>query len=527
MNSIKVKKISGIDADDILSPKVLELLLTLHNQFNDRRLDLLNKRVTRQQEIDDGKSLDFLSETRSVREGNWKISSIPKDLEDRRVEITGPVFPRIIINALNSPAKTFMADFEDSFCPTWDRLIEGQIALREAVNRTIKFSLPNSSKVYELGESLATLIVRPRGWHLEEKHVTVDGVRVSASLFDFVVYLVNNFEQLHNNGSGPYFYLAKLENHLEARLWNDIFMMSQKELGMEQGTIKATVLIETITAAFEMDEILFELREHSSGLNCGRWDYIFSLIKKFRTFPNYLLPDRDQVTMNRHFMKSYADQLIQTCHKRDAHAMGGMAAQIPIKSDPEKNDLAMSKVQSDKLREANAGHDGTWIAHPGLSSIALDSFNSVMGSNSNQINNKRNDVQITAKDLLKIPSGSITEDGLRENIRVGVQYIEAWLSGNGCVPLYDLMEDAATAEISRSQIWQWITHRASLADTGQIIDEEFFVSILDEEMNKIAQQKTDLNYGHSNLDNAIHLFKTMSINEEFDEFLTLSAYEYI
>ena len=524
-----IKIIPALNAEEkgILNSTTLELVKLLHRQFNTRRLELLEQRKHRQSELDDGKKPGFLDETKNIRDDNWVVAPIPDDLKDRRVEITGPVDRKMVINALNAPVKTFMADFEDSCSPTWSNIIQGQINLRDAVNGTIEFIRESDQKRYALNENTATLIVRPRGWHLNEKHILIDGEEVSGGLFDFAVFLANNHESLRHNGSGPYFYLPKLEGHLEARLWNDAFIAAQDFLSITHGTIKATVLIETILAAFEMDEILYELREHSAGLNCGRWDYIFSFIKKFRNDPECILPNRNDVSMTRHFLKSYVDQLIKTCHKRNVHAMGGMAAQIPIKNDPEKNDLAMSKVQSDKLREANAGHDGTWIAHPGLSSIAMDAFDSVMANQPNQIGNKRDDVNISANDLLKTPSGSITEDGLRENIRVGVQYIEAWLSGNGCVPIYNLMEDAATAEISRSQIWQWIKHRSTLADTGQIIDEELFISIVDEEMNQLAQQRGNASYNQSNLDSAIDLFKNMSTNLEFDEFLTLPAYELI
>lgn len=524
--SIEITPTLSSEEEEILNPTALQLLTLLHRQLNSRRLELLKQRKQNQSELDDGRKPDFLMNTKAIREDNWVVAPIPQDLQDRRVEITGPVDRKMVINALNAPVKTFMADFEDSCSPTWNNIIEGQINLRDAVNGSIEFIRESDQKRYALNQSTATLIVRPRGWHLNEKHILIDGEEVAGGFFDFAVFLSNNYESLKQNGSGPYFYLPKLEGHLEARLWNDAFIAAQDFLDIPHGTIKATVLIETILAAFEMDEILYELREHSAGLNCGRWDYIFSFIKKFRNDPERILPNRHDVSMTRHFLKSYVDQLIKTCHKRNVHAMGGMAAQIPIKNDPEKNDLAMSKVQSDKLREANAGHDGTWIAHPGLSSIAMDAFNSVLADKPNQIYKKRDDVNIANYDLLKTPSGSITQEGLRDNIRVGVQYIEAWLSGNGCVPLYNLMEDAATAEISRSQIWQWIKHRSRLSDTGQIIDEELFISILDEEVNRLAEQRGDLS-NQSHFDSAIDLFKTMSINSEFEEFLTLPAYELI
>ena len=523
-NNIKIIPTLSSEEQEILNPKTLELIELLHTKFNRSRLDLLTKRKDRQDEIDDGKKPDFLNHTQSIRDSEWEVAPLPSDLQDRRVEITGPVDRKMVINALNAPVKTFMADFEDSCSPTWSNIIQGQINLRDAVNGTIEFIRDSDQKRYSLNENTATLIVRPRGWHLNEKHILIDGEEVSGSLFDFALYLSNNYQSLKGNGSGPYFYLPKLESHLEARLWNDVFVEAQNFLKIEQGTIKATVLIETIMAAFEMNEILYELKDHSAGLNCGRWDYIFSFIKRFRNDSSCILPNRDEVTMTRHFLNSYVNELIKTCHKRNVHAMGGMAAQIPIKNDTEKNKLAMNKVQTDKLREAKAGHDGTWIAHPGLSTIAMEAFGSVMANNPNQISNKRNDVNTTADDLLKIPSGSITQQGIRENIRVGVQYIEAWLSGNGCVPLYNLMEDAATAEISRSQIWQWIHHNVSITESEQVISEEYFIKILKEEMDLIVAER---DFDSDHLQTAIDLFKDMSISSEFDEFLTLPAYQHL
>ena len=523
-NNIKIIPTLSSEEQQILNPKTLALLELLHTKFNPRRLELLAKRKHRQDEIDDGKKPDFLEDTKSIRDGDWEVAPLPPDLQDRRVEITGPVDRKMVINALNAPVKTFMADFEDSCSPTWSNIVQGQINLRDAINGTIEFIRDSDQKRYSLNENTATLIVRPRGWHLNEKHILINGEEVSGSLFDFALYLSNNYQSLNSKGSGPYFYLPKLESHLEARLWNDVFVEAQDFLKIEQGTIKATVLIETILAAFEMNEILYELKDHSAGLNCGRWDYIFSFIKRFRNDPSCILPNRDEVTMTRHFLNSYVDELIKTCHKRNVHAMGGMAAQIPIKNDAEKNKLAMDKVQSDKLREAKAGHDGTWIAHPGLSAIAMDAFDSVMANNPNQISNKRNDVNTTAGDLLKIPTGSITQQGIRENIRVGVQYIEAWLSGNGCVPLYNLMEDAATAEISRSQIWQWIHHKVRISESEQVISEEYFVQSLEEEMDLIIAER---DFDSEHLQTAIDLFKDMSISSEFDEFLTLPAYQHL
>ena len=523
-DNIKIIPTLSSEEQKILNPKTLELIELLHTKFNPRRLDLLAQRKHRQDEIDDGKKPDFLNNTKSIRDDDWEVAPLPSDLQDRRVEITGPVDRKMVINALNAPVKTFMADFEDSCSPTWSNIIQGQINLRDAVNGTIEFIRDSDQKRYSLNENTATLIVRPRGWHLNEKHILINGEEVSGSLFDFALYLSNNYQSLKSKGSGPYFYLPKLESHLEARLWNDVFVEAQDFLKIEQGTIKATVLIETILAAFEMNEILYELKDHSAGLNCGRWDYIFSFIKRFRNDPGCILPNRDEVTMTRHFLNSYVNELIKTCHKRNVHAMGGMAAQIPIKNDIEKNKLAMNKVQSDKLREAKAGHDGTWIAHPGLSTIAMNAFDSVMADNPNQISNKRNDVNTTASDLLKIPAGSITEQGIKENIRVGVQYIEAWLSGNGCVPLYNLMEDAATAEISRSQIWQWIHHKVRISESEQVISEEYFVQSLEEEMDLII---TERDFDSDHLQTAIDLFKDMSISSEFDEFLTLPAYQHL
>ena len=523
-NSIEIQGEQTSEVQEILTPTALELLQHLHRTFNSQRLELLKLRKQRQQEIDDGALPEFLPHTQSIRDDNWSVAPLPDDLMDRRVEITGPVDRKMIINALNAPVKTFMADFEDSNSPTWDNIINGQINLRDAVNKTINFTNTNG-KHYELNENPATLMVRPRGWHLVEKHVTVDGETISASIFDFAMYFFHNVNSLKANGTGPYFYLPKLESHLEARLWNDIFNMAQDELNIPSGTIKATVLIETILAAFEMDEILYELREHSAGLNCGRWDYIFSFIKKFRNHADYVLPDRSEITMDRHFLKSYVDLLVQTCHKRGAHAMGGMAAQIPIKNDADANHKAMNKVKEDKEREAQAGHDGTWVAHPGLSPIALEAFNSVMPE-PNQLHNLREDVTISADDLLQVPSGTITENGVRANIRVGIQYVEAWLCGNGCVPLYHLMEDAATAEISRAQLWQWIKHEATINDGSPITNERFQLW-LKEELDGIQSEVGIDRFEQGKFKEASQLFSEMITKNEFDEFLTIPAYQYI
>jgi malate synthase len=508
---------------EVLSPLALQLVASLHRRFNPRRLELLAARARRQEELDEGAMPDFLAATADVRAGDWRIAPVPADLQDRRVEITGPVDRKMIINALNAPVRCFMADFEDSCAPTWENILRGQVNLSDAIRRTISYADPATGKVYRLADRTATMIVRPRGWHLPEKHVLVNGEAVSGALFDFAIYLANNHEALARAGTGPYFYLPKMESHLEARLWNDVFLAAQDALGMPHGTIKATVLIETILAAFEMDEILYELREHSAGLNCGRWDYIFSFIKKFRNQPDFLLPDRASVTMDRHFLKSYVDLLIKTCHRRGAHAMGGMAAQIPIRDDPEANEAAMARVRADKLREANAGHDGTWIAHPGLATIARDAFDAVM-KGPNQIGMLRQEVAVAPGDLLRIPQGEITEDGLRNCIRVGVQYIEAWLRGSGCVPLYNLMEDAATAEICRAQLWQWLHHGARTSD-GVAVTAERFDSLLTQELDRIHDEVGPGRLLNGVFPTAVRLFEQMTKQDEFDEFLTLPAYD--
>ena len=510
-------------ADKVLTPLALQLLASLHRRFNGQRLELLAARERRQQQLDDGVLPQFLAETRRVREADWRIAPVPADLADRRVEITGPVDRKMVINALNAPVKAFMADFEDACSPTWDNILHGQVNLLDAVRRTIGYADPATGKNYRLNERTATLIVRPRGWHLPEKHVRINGEVVSGALFDFALFLANNHEELARRGSGPYFYLPKLESHLEARLWNEVFLAAQDALGMARGTIKATVLIETILAAFEMDEILHELREHSAGLNCGRWDYIFSFIKKFRNHRDFLLPDRAAVTMERHFLKSYVDLLIKTCHRRGAHAMGGMAAQIPIRHDPQANEAAMARVRADKLREARAGHDGTWIAHPGLANIAREPFDALMNG-PNQLQVLRADVQVSERDLLKVPEGAITEAGLRNCIRVGVQYLESWLRGNGCVPLYHLMEDAATAEICRAQLWQTLHHGARTSD-GAVVSIERFDRLLMDELDRIHDEVGAQRLSGGVFPSAARLFEQMTKSETFDEFLTLPAYE--
>lgn len=510
---------------EILTPEALAFVEKLAREFQPTREKLLAARVERQKEIDAGIMPDFLTATKSIREDkSWRVASIPADLQDRRTEITGPVDRKMVINALNSGAKVFMADFEDATSPTWKNQVEGQLNLRDAIRRTISFASPEG-KQYKLNEKTATLLVRPRGWHLPEKHALVDGQPISGSLFDFGLYFFHNAAELLKRGSGPYFYLPKMESHLEARLWNDVFNFSQDALKIPRGSIRATVLIETILATFEAEEILYELREHSAGLNCGRWDYIFSFIKKFRNRPGFTLPDRAQVTMTSPFMRAYCLNVIKICHRRGAHAMGGMAAQIPIKNDPAANDAAIAKVLADKEREATDGHDGTWVAHPGLVPVALKAFDKHMPQ-PNQISRQREDVNVTAKDLLSVPTGTVTEEGLRGNIRVGLQYLEAWLGGNGCVPLYNLMEDAATAEISRAQIWQWLKHNASLAD-GRKITPRLYDELLPEEMARIEKEVGRERFSSQNYTRAAKLFSEMSKSAQFAEFLTLPAYELI
>lgn len=517
-------------SEEVLTPLSMQLLASLHRRFNPRRLELLAARERRQAEFDAGALPDFVPAQTPLAaveksQGDWTVGPIPQDLLDRRVEITGPVDRKMIINALNSKASAFMADFEDSCSPTWGNIVRGQVNLKDAIRGTISFSDLDTGKVYRLGERRATLIVRPRGWHLPEKHVRIGGEVVSGALFDFALFMANNHEALARRGTGPYFYLPKLESHLEARLWNDVFIAAQDALGLKRGTIKATVLIETVLAAFEMDAILFELREHCTGLNCGRWDYIFSYIKKFRNRPDMLLPDRAAITMDRHFLKSYVDLLIQTCHRRGAYAMGGMAAQIPIRNDVAANELAMQRVHADKVREANAGHDGTWIAHPGLADTAVAAFNSVM-IGPNQLHVTRAEVNVTAADLLQAPAGEITDAGLRGNIRVGVQYVESWLRGNGCVPLYNLMEDAATAEICRAQLWQWIRYGARTND-GRLVTEGRFDKLLTEELDRIHSEVGSARLAGGVFPTAARLFAEMIKQDSFDEFLTLPAYEHL
>jgi malate synthase len=508
----------------VLTSDALGFVAALARNFESRRRELLERRVKRSQEIVDGRMPDFLAETRELREGDWKVAPIPADLMDRRVEITGPVDRKMVINALNSGARVYMADFEDAHSPTWAGTIEGQANLMDAVDGTIEFVSPEG-KVYRLAERVATLVVRPRGWHLVEKHVRVDGRPISGSLFDFGLFFFHNAAKLIARGTGPYFYLPKMESHHEARLWNDVFVFAQERLGIPRGTIRATVLIETILAAFEMDEILYQLREHSAGLNCGRWDYIFSFIKKFRHRPDFVLPDRASVTMDRHFLKSYVELCIRTCHRRGIHAMGGMAAQIPIKGDPAANQAALDKVRQDKLREVTAGHDGTWVAHPGLVSVATEVFDAHMES-PHQISRTRDDVRVTGADLLTVPKGDITESGLRLNVDVGIRYLEAWLGGTGCVPIYNLMEDAATAEISRTQVWQWVRHGARLSD-GRVVTPELVRHTIIEELDRMRAELGAARFEGGRFDPASRLFERMMTGEEFPEFLTLVAYDHL
>lgn len=521
---IEVNGPGGPRYDEILTPEALAFVASLHERFNPERLARLAARADRQQRIDAGEMPDFLPETEGVRSGNWHIAPIPADLENRRVEITGPVDRKMIINALNSGAKVFMADFEDANSPTWANVIEGQVNLTDAVRGTIR--LEQGDKVYELGTDPATLMVRPRGWHLLERHITVDGEPISAGLVDFGLYFFHNARYLLDNGSGPYFYLPKLESHLEARLWNEVFVAAQDELGIRAGSIKATVLIETILAAFEMDEILNELRDHSAGLNAGRWDYIFSMIKKLRNHPDHLLPDRALVTMNVHFMRSYTRLLIRTCHRRGAHAMGGMAAFIPSRRDEDVNARAIARVREDKELEAFNGHDGTWVAHPDLVPVAMEVFDAALGEHPNQIGAQHDDVPVAAADLLdtRVEGGAVTEGGVRLNVNVGIRYLEAWLAGNGAAAIFNLMEDAATAEISRSQIWQWVHHGAVLND-DRVVTRALVTAITDEELASIRDEIGEAAYRAGHWEAARRLFEQVALADVFEEFLTIPAYD--
>ncbi len=508
---------------EVLTPEAVGFVADLQRAFGARRAELLRRRVAVQADLDAGDLPDFLPGTREIREADWSVAPIPGDLQDRRVEITGPVDRKMVINALNSGANVFMADFEDANSPTWANNLEGQLNLRDAVHRTITFRSP-AGKDYRLDAQVATLFVRPRGWHLHEPHLLVDGAPVSGSLFDFGLFFFHNAHEQLRRGTGPYFYLPKLESHREARLWNDVFDFAQDRLDVPRGSIRATVLIENVLAAFEMDEILWELRTHSAGLNCGRWDYIFSFIKKFRSRPEFVLPDRGAVGMDRHFLHAYVELLIRTCHRRGIHAMGGMAAQIPVKDDPVANARGLEQVRQDKLREVRAGHDGTWVAHPGLVPVARAIFDELMPGR-NQIARTRDDVSVGAADLLTVPDGARTERGLRHNVDVAVQYLEAWLRGIGCVPIYDLMEDAATAEISRSQVWQWVRHGATLND-GRVVSADLVRRVIRDELDKLRAQLGD-RFAAGRFELAARLFADMTTSETFPDWLTLVAAEHL
>jgi malate synthase len=510
---------------EVISPAALEFLAGLHRKFDKRRRELMQRRADRQHRFDAGELPDFLAETKKIREQGWKIGPVPKDLQDRRVEITGPVDRKMVVNALNSGAQVYMADFEDACSPSWDNLIEGQINLKDRWSGKLSFTDPKSKKQYKLNDKVATLVVRPRGWHLTEDHVTIDGEPISGSLFDFGLYFFHNAKRLVGADTGPYFYIAKIESHLEARLWNDVFEYAQAQFKLPTGTIKATVLIETLPAAFEMDEILYEMRDHILGLNAGRWDYIFSFIKRLGKNKRFLTPDRSVMTMDKAFLAAYAQLLIRTCHRRGAYAMGGMAAQIPVKGDDKANNEAFKKVRADKEREAGSGNDGTWVAHPGLVPVAEEVFNRMMPK-ANQLDVLREDVKISRDKLLEVHEGDRTEEGLRLNIRVGIQYIEAWIEGRGAVPLYNLMEDAATAEISRMQVWQWIYHGAKLKD-GRTVTADLFEEVLADEMKKLREALGPTNYDAGHFDEAIDIFKDMSLSMDVEEFLTIPAYELV
>lgn len=534
-NGVKVIGSMQEGYDEILKPDALGFVADLHRGFNARRSELLALRSKRQAEIDAGTMPDFLPETRDVRDSDWTVAPPPGDLQDRRTEITGPTDAKMLINALNSGARLFMADFEDANSPTWDNMVSGQRNLVAAIEGTITFSSPDGRQ-YRLDgpisgsaeDRVATLCVRPRGWHLPEKHVLVEGEPISASLFDFGLYFFHNTQRLLDRDSGPYFYLPKLESHLEARLWNEVFEYAQDARGIDRGTIKATVLIETITAAFEMDEILYELRQHSAGLNAGRWDYLFSVIKKFRNKPDFVLPDRNAVTMTAPFMRAYTELLVRTCHRRQAHAVGGMAAFIPSRRQPEINEQALAKVRDDKQRESSDGFDGTWVAHPDLVQVAIEVFDGVLGDEPNQVSRQREDVQVTAADLLDVAStpGAVTEQGLRNNVNVGIQYISSWLRGTGAAAIFNLMEDAATSEISRSQIWQWV-HNGVALDDGRTVTDPLVRQVIDEELDSIREQVGDEAFARSRPEDARTIFEQVALADDFIDFLTLPAYDYL
>ena len=514
--------------DEVLTPGAMDLLAALHGELEERRRELLQVRQLRQDELDAGALLGYLPETRSVREGAWEIAPPPTDLVDRRCEITGPTTRKMVINALGSGARGYMADFEDSTSPTWANLLRGQVNLADAIRRTISHVEPDGTE-YLLVDSPATLLVRPRGLHLPEKHVIVDGQAVAGAFFDFALFVHRNATELIERGSGPYLYLPKLESHHEARLWNDAFCIAQDALGLPRGSIRATVLIETVPAAFEMEEILYELRDHSAGLNAGRWDYIFSMIKRFRSRPDFVLPDRDQVTMTVPFMRAYTDLLVRTCHRRGAHAIGGMAAFIPSRRRPEINERAIAKVREDKRREASDGFDGTWVAHPDLVAEATDEFDRVLGERPNQVGRRRDEDAVAAADLLDVPStpGTLSEDGLRNNINVGIQYISSWLRGNGAAAIHNLMEDAATAEIARAQVWQWVRHGAQLED-GRPVTRELVRELAGDELEKIRSEVGDeFFYAEGRPKESRDLFEQVALSDDFVEFLTLPAYDHI
>ena len=524
VNSLSINASLKEGYDAILTPEALAFVQELEERFGDRRRALLQKRAERQQRINAGELPDFLPETKHIREDAWEVAPVPQDLQDRRVEITGPAEPKMIINALNSGAKVFMADIEDALSPTWERIVEAQMALRDAVRQTLQFTNPDGKR-YELNkEGLAVLIVRPRGWHLDEKHITLNGQPISGSLFDFGMYFFHNAHERIERGTGPYYYIPKLESHEEAALWNDVFAYAEERLSVPHGSIKATILIETITAVFEMHEILHALKDYIVGLNCGRWDYIFSFIKRFHQRRDFVLPDRSQVTMTTHFLKSYSELLIQTCHKRNAFAMGGMAAQIPVKNDDAANDKAFAAVKADKEREASYGHDGTWVAHPALIPVAMEVFDRLMPS-PNQRDKKREDVQVSAADLLAIPQGEITEAGLRNNINVCVRYTTAWLMGSGAVPIFNLMEDAATAEIARTQLWQWVHHADVKLEDGREITLELIKGWFPEELDAIKADIGEEAFANAPFAKAGEIILDLVAREDFVEFLTLPAYD--
>jgi malate synthase len=520
-NQLKIEGSVSKEFAEILNDDALAFILELHREFNPRRKKLLEARAARQKELDAGKLPSFLAETEEIRKSDWKVAEVPADLQNRRVEITGPVDRKMVINALNCGANVFMADFEDASTPTWTNLIEGQINLKEAVRRTLSLQTPEG-KSYKLNDKLATLVVRPRGWHLPEKHVTFEGEMISGSLFDFGLYFFHNAAELLARKSGPYFYIPKLESHLEARLWSDVFKFAEKKLGIQQGSIRVTVLIETILASFEMDEILYELKAYIAGLNAGRWDYMFSMIKKLNRKSDFNLPDRAQVTMNVPFLRAYCDLLVKTCHRRGAHAMGGMAAFIPSRKDQELNERAMAKVTEDKQRETSQGFDGTWVAHPDLVPVARKEFDHVLGTNPHQKNVLRQDVHVTAEQLLDatVEGGKITEAGLTNNINVAIQYIDSWLRGIGAAAIHNLMEDAATAEIARAQLWLWVKREASLED-GRKITADLYTQIRNSEVNQLKS------LGSPRLNEAAELLDKLVLSADFTEFLTLPAYDLI